>query len=169
MRYREKSQAISVLETLHIISRKQDANRNVSYDLLPAFRKSLRHAFEGSGNHRSFGVPASQSDPHKVDIAFLDNYARTQWENILFYMVGSTVGLVTSGADGRDVHHATKKLLEMGDFISKRGSRIHITRNGFTFVLQDTNTQVWTLLIVYLKSARQVLPRWPWCVNVLIL
>lgn len=153
---RDKNQAISVLETLHIISQKQDANRAVSYDLLPAFRKSLRQAFEGSGNHRSFGVPASQPDPRKVDIAFLDNYARTQWENILFYMVGSTVGLSTRGAGGQDVHNATKKLLEIGDFIAKRGGHITITRNGFTFVLQDTNTQVWTLLIVYLKSARQV-------------
>ncbi|KAF2280150.1 RNA polymerase II transcription factor B subunit 2 [Westerdykella ornata] len=150
---KEKEKALSVLDQLHIIVHRVDASRQVSYELYKGFQRSLRHALEGSGTHGSFGVPASQPDPNKVDVAFLDDYARKQWENILFYMVGSTVGLATSGALGQDVGTGTKQLLKMGDFVKVVNGRVNITQAGFSFVLQDTNAQVWSLLIVYLRNA----------------
>jgi transcription initiation factor TFIIH subunit 4 len=153
---REKDKALSVLEQLHIIVLKQDANRHSSYELYKGFQKSLRQALEGSGTHRSFGVPSSQPDPNQVTVAFLDEYARRQWENILYYMVGSTVGFATAGALGQDVGEGTKALLKMGEFVKVNNGRVSITRAGFTFVLQETNAQVWSLLIVYLRNSPQV-------------
>ncbi|KAF2660491.1 transcription factor Tfb2 [Lophiostoma macrostomum CBS 122681] len=152
----EKDKALSVLEQLHIIVLKQDANRHSSYELYKGFQKSLRQALEGSGTHRSFGVPSSQPDPNKVTVAFLDEYARKQWENILYYMVGSTVGFATAGALGQDVGEGTKALLKMGEFVKVNNGRVSITRAGFTFVLQETNAQVWSLLIVYLRNSPQL-------------
>jgi transcription initiation factor TFIIH subunit 4 len=149
----EKEKSLSVLQQLHIVSTKNDDNGQTYYELVPKFARSLRQALEGSGTHRSFGVPSSQPDPNKVSIAFLDEYARNQWENILFYMVGSTVGLSTSGAQGRDLDNGTKRLLQLGNYITSGGK---ITREGFSFVLQETNAQVWSLLIVYLRNAPSV-------------
>ena len=153
---REKEKALSVLEQLHILILKQDSSRHTFYELYKHFRTSLRQALEGSGTHRSFGVPSSQPDPNRVSVSFLDDYARKQWENILFYMVGSTVGLATSGSLGQDVGEGTKALLKLGEFVKVMGNRVTITSQGFTFVLQETNAQVWSLLIVYLKNSPQV-------------
>ena len=148
---REREKSLAVLEQLHIVVSRQDANRHTSYELYEGFARSLRQALEGSGTHRSFGVPSSEPDPNRVSIAFLDEFARSQWENILFYMVGSTVGLATASALGQDVNAGTKDLLKAGDFVKVAHGRVSITRAGFTFVLQETNAQVWSLLIEYLK------------------
>ncbi|KAF2785957.1 transcription factor Tfb2 [Melanomma pulvis-pyrius CBS 109.77] len=153
---REREKALAVLEQLHIVVPQQDAHRRTSYELYPGFARSLRQALEGSGTHRSFGVPSSTPDPKRVTVAFLDEYARNQWENILFYMVGSTVGLANAGALAQDVNEGTKALLRAGDFVKLAHGRVSITRAGFTFVLQETNAQVWSLLIVYLKHAPQL-------------
>lgn len=151
---RAKKEALYILEKLHIIVLKQDAARHTSYELYKGFALSLRHALEGSGTHRSFGVPSNKPDPNKVSIAFLDEYARKQWENILFYMVGTTVGF--KGSVSQDVGKGTKSLLEAGDYVRMSHGQLSITRTGFTFVLQDTNAQVWSLLIEYLKFVNQV-------------
>ncbi|KAF2000106.1 transcription factor Tfb2 [Amniculicola lignicola CBS 123094] len=151
-----KDKALSALERLHIIQAKQDATRHMHYELSKGFANSLRQALTGGGTHRSFGVPSSTPDPNKVDTEFLDAYARKQWENILFYMVGSTVGLASSAQLSQDIGLGTKKLLEMGNFVQVRSGRVSITREGFTFVLQETNAQVWSLLIVYLRHTPEL-------------
>ncbi|KAF2267920.1 transcription factor Tfb2 [Lojkania enalia] len=153
---KDKEKALSVLEQLHIILGKQDSQRHISYELYKGFAHSLRQALTGGGTHRSFGVPSSQLDSNKVSVTFLDEYARKQWENILFYMVGSTVGLTGSNMVGQDIGEGTKALLRAGDFVKVAHGRVSITRTGFTFVLQETNAQVWSLLIVYLKHAPQL-------------
>lgn len=91
-----------------------------------------------------------------MDIAFLDRYAQKQWESILFYMVGSTAGLANADSFGSSVGEGTKTLLRNGEFVRVGHGRVHITRTGFTFVLQEVNAQVWSLLIVYLKHAPSV-------------
>jgi len=154
---KQREKALSVLEQLHIIVSQLDANRQMSYELYKGFARSLRQALEGSGSHRSFGVPSSTPDADRATIAFLDEYARQKWENILFYMVGSTVGLANASALGEDVNEGTKALLRAGEFVKVAHGRVSITREGFTFVLQETNAQVWSLLIVYLKHAPQVI------------
>ncbi|PVI06179.1 RNA polymerase II transcription factor-like protein B subunit 2 [Periconia macrospinosa] len=142
--------SLYILEKLHILELKQrDTSRQIEYSLAPGFSKSLRQALEGSGTHRSFGVPAPQTGERKVTIQELDDYAQGQWESLLFYMVGGTVGF--QGSVGGDIGQGTKTLLEGGGFVAKNHGKIGITRTGFMFVLQDTNAQVWSLLIEYLK------------------
>jgi transcription initiation factor TFIIH subunit 4 len=91
-----------------------------------------------------------------VSIRDLDEYAQKQWENILFYMVGSTVGLASAKVLGQDVGEGTKSLLKIGEFVRIMNGKITITKQGFTFVLQETNAQVWSLLIVYLRNSPTV-------------
>lgn len=153
-----KEQSLYTLEQLHILNLKQDEERRYSYSLNPGFAKSLRQALEGSGTHRSFGVPASRNEDREqgVTVEFLDLYAREQWESILFYMVASTAGLKNKGQVGKEIGEGTKTLLKEGGFVRTAHGKVGITREGFSFVLQETNAQVWSLLIVYLRMVGQL-------------
>ena len=84
-----------------------------------------------------------------MSIESLDTYARSQWEAILYYVVGS----VNSGMETTaEISDSTKELLSMGGFVSAKGHRkAQITKKGFEFLLEEINAQIWTLLIEYLK------------------
>lgn len=110
-------------------------------------------ALTGGGNHRSFGVPCSTPDQNPVDTDYLDTFARGQWEAILYYVVGSADAALAGKVN---ISAGTKQLLEMGGFVSLRGKSAHITQGGFSFLLEEINAQVWTLLIEYLKFSPDV-------------
>jgi len=117
--------------------------------LSKAFSKSLRNALTGGGDHRSFGVASTDIGKSGITSEYLDTYARSQWEAILYYVVGS----VNSGVEtSAEISDSTKSLLSMGGFVSTKGNRrAQITKKGFEFLLEDINAQIWTLLIEYLK------------------
>ncbi|KAI0532971.1 transcription factor Tfb2 [Xylaria digitata] len=150
---REKDQAISILRSLHIVQR--DASPTIS--LTPNFRNSLRLVLEGGGDHDSFGVPSTQPIPHNIDLPFLDQYAQGKWDSILHFVVNS-VGF-SSGPDrgSNGPKQSVKDLMIRGHLVERRGgSGISITQAGFTFLLQEANAQVWTLLLLWLESADAV-------------
>jgi transcription initiation factor TFIIH subunit 4 len=92
----------------------------------------------------------------KVSVKALDAWARGQWEAILYFMVGTTG---SEAAVSRDMARATpsmKTLLSSGGFVVVKGERVNITKEGFTFLLQETHAQVWSLLIVYLNKGEEV-------------
>ncbi|KAL2355367.1 transcription factor Tfb2-domain-containing protein [Cryomyces antarcticus] len=144
----EKDQALNVLERLHILPSSARA-----YKLSDSFAASLRLALTGGGNHRSFGVPCSTPDKHQVSIDFLDAYAQRQWETILYYVV-SSAGTGMEG--GIEISNGSKTLLKLGNFVVEKARRPTITQMGFEFLLQETNGQVWNLLIVYLDNAENL-------------
>lgn len=148
---REKDQAVSILRSLHIVQR--DASPTVS--LTPNFRNSLRLALEGGGDHNSFGVPSAQPVPGDVDLNFLDRYAQKKWDDILHFVVNS-VGFGSGSEDrvSNGPKQSVKDLMLRGRLVERRGgSGINITQAGFTFLLQEANAQVWTLLLLWLDSA----------------
>ncbi len=117
------------------------------------------------GNHQSFGVPVDTSDDKKkIDIPFLDRYASRQFEAILHFLVGQSSEVQPSGG----VIHLllTSKLMEkygapymMGmelKFAPRHLGTPKITNNGFSFLLQEGNSQIWALLIQYLEIAEEV-------------
>lgn len=117
------------------------------------FASSLRQALTGSDNTHSFGVPCLTPDERPVSVSDLDEYARRQWEGVLGYMVG------TSGFGVRDtvnLSKGVKQLLQAGHLVEIRHSRVDITQDGFAFVLQDVNTQVWQILILFVESAEAI-------------
>jgi transcription initiation factor TFIIH subunit 4 len=153
----EREQALSILDRLHILTSKREDDRSISYSLSQGFQRSLRQAIEGSGTHRTFGVPASDTERggERLGIDFLDQHARQQWEGILFFMVSGAAGF-QPGSVRMDVGPGTKKLLHAGDLVRTVHGTPRITKEGFSFVLQETNAQVWNLLIVYLKMVNDV-------------
>ncbi|RYO14044.1 RNA polymerase II transcription factor B subunit 2 [Alternaria arborescens] len=155
---REKEQALFTLERLHIIAQVKQDDGTMAWTISTGFQKSLRNALEGSGTHRSFGVPATreESGGKRLSVDFLDEYSRSQWEGILYYLVSGAAGLSKDSISRAEVGPGTKKLLHTGDLVRTVHGSPRITKDGFSFVLQETNAQVWSLLIVYLKMTNEL-------------
>ncbi|KAK8111374.1 General transcription and DNA repair factor IIH subunit [Apiospora kogelbergensis] len=149
---RQKDQALATLRSLHII---QSAGPQ-SMTLTTNFRNSLRLALEGGGDHHSFGVPSTLPVPADVDLGFLDRYARKKWDDILHYVVNSVEysDMREKDTGGGGPKASVKELLIAGRLVEKRSvATISITQAGFTFLLQEANSQVWTLLLLWLEAA----------------
>jgi transcription initiation factor TFIIH subunit 4 len=99
-------------------------------------------------------VPSSNSVEDNVSIADLDDHARKQWEAVLGYMVGSTVEGGVAAA-GSKLGTGVTTLLKMGGLVNAK-AKVEITTDGFAFILQEVNAQVWTILILYLQNAESV-------------
>ncbi|KAI9673441.1 MAG: RNA polymerase II transcription factor B 52 kDa subunit [Caeruleum heppii] len=150
----EREQALSMLNRLHILTVASDPGQPQTLKLTNPFAQSLSRALTGGGDHQSFGVPCEVPDKHQVDLDFLDAFARSQWEGILHYMVGST-GLSGDGA-GEGPSQGVTKLLQLGGLVEVKGRRVEITQAGFSFLLQEVNAQIWSLLIFYVKHAKDL-------------
>ncbi|EFQ34554.1 transcription factor tfb2 [Colletotrichum graminicola M1.001] len=147
---RQKDQAISTLRSLHILQiTVPSKERPQEMQLTTNFKNSLRLALEGGGTHNSFGVPSSLPAPPEITVPFLDRYARRKWEDILHYIV-NTVN--PGGADLGGPKSSVKNLLVAGQLVRRQGSAVGITQAGFTFLLQEANAQVWTLLLLWLEA-----------------
>ncbi|PQE03964.1 hypothetical protein CJF31_00003088 [Rutstroemia sp. NJR-2017a BVV2] len=151
---RQKDQALSLLSRLHIVTitaLTREEPQTVA--LTKNFGSSLRLALTGGGDHQSFGVPSSDLVTADVDLDFLDEHARTQWEGILHYMVNSVGEGIRQEAQGPA--NSVKQLLEAGKLVT-RGRGVGITQAGFSFLLQEVNAQVWTLLLLWIENAEQM-------------
>jgi transcription initiation factor TFIIH subunit 4 len=63
----------------------------------------------------------------------------------------------TSGPGVREtvsLSRGVKQLLQAGHLVEIHHGRVDITQDGFAFVLQDVNTQVWQIIILYVESAK---------------
>ncbi|KAL8961624.1 MAG: hypothetical protein Q9183_005282, partial [Haloplaca sp. 2 TL-2023] len=131
--------AVDLLERLQIVKRIAEPGQPRSYNLTNPFAASLRLALTGAGNHKSFGVPYNSERDERMTISQLDEFARSQWESVLGYMVGSTaIGLDNAGAN---LDISVKRLLQYGALVEASGRNVYITQEGFAFVLQEVNAQ----------------------------
>ena len=144
-----------MLRTLHMVTITAGKDNPQVVALTDNFSSSLRLALTGGGDHQSFGVPSSDQATGDIDTKFLDDYARAQWEGILHYVVNS-VG-VGAQQEGQGPTASLKQLLEAGNLVTR--GRHHgggITQAGFSFLLQEVNAQVWTLLLLWIENAEKV-------------
>ncbi|KAJ5604990.1 hypothetical protein N7510_010144 [Penicillium lagena] len=133
--------------------RQKKTVRLPAYQVTKEFARSLQQALMGSENSQSFGVFSQGPDQTPVSIADLDDYARRQWEGVLGYMVGTDA---LGGSREVKLSNGVKQLLQAGHLVEIRDRRVDITKDGFGFVLQDVNTQVWHILILYVESAEAI-------------
>ncbi|KAK1755514.1 RNA polymerase II transcription factor B subunit 2 [Echria macrotheca] len=152
---RDRDRALSILRSLHIVTiTPSGKDRPQELYLTTNFRNSLRQALEGGADHNSFGVPSTLPADPAVDIAFLDAYARKKLEDILHYVVNA-VGADRGGKQGGGLNTTVKNLMQAGRLVERRANGaggIAITQAGFTFLLQEANAQVWTLLLLWLEA-----------------
>ncbi|ORY79854.1 transcription factor TFIIH complex subunit Tfb2 [Protomyces lactucae-debilis] len=137
-----QAQAFEKLSQLNILKESSVRGGPSLIDLNPLYRKNLKLALKGGGNHNSFGLPAAEAE-ETPDVAFLDQIATETWENILHFMVGTT--LSAQQQPGRSV----VSLLQHSGLWTTQG----ITSAGFQFLLQDSNAQVWSLILQYLETS----------------
>lgn len=161
-----RDRALSILRSLHIVQiTPPGRDRPQEVQLTTNFKNSLRLALEGGGTHNSFGVPSTLPVDPRIDIAHLDNYARRKWEDILHYVVNSVPVHGDGGGGGSGYggggygggpKASVKDLLLAGRLVERRPDTkggVGITQAGFTFLLQEANAQVWTLLLLWLEAA----------------
>ncbi len=153
----EKEVAIDLLNRYHIF-KSTNVGSGRAYTLTPDFAKSLRVALTGASNANSFGNAVSVPR-HVVSVMDLDEHARRQWEGILGYMVGSSAILFEGESQPIKPSPGAMELLKAGHLIeltgsSYRGQTPKITKEGFAFVLQDVNTQIWSLLFLFVSNAK---------------
>ncbi|PGH13572.1 hypothetical protein AJ79_03565 [Helicocarpus griseus UAMH5409] len=150
---RERDNALSILGRLHILSNTTTSDHVRAYMVTDPFASSLRQALTGGDKQQSFGVPSVTPDENTMTVAQLDDYARRQWEGVLGYMVGTSVLGVQQTVT---LSKGVKQLLQACHLVEVRDRRVEITKEGFAFVLQDVNTQVWHILILYVENAEQI-------------
>lgn len=156
-RQRQRDNAISILGRLHILQSKLSDEKVRTYVVTDPFASSLRQALTGSADTLSFGVLSDTPDQYSISIDFLDDFARRQWEAVLGYMVGTSAFEQNKGPrDGASLSESVKQLLQAGHLVELRGRSVDITKDGFGFVLQDVNTQVWHILILYVQTAEAI-------------
>ncbi|TNY20418.1 RNA polymerase II transcription factor B subunit 2 [Rhodotorula diobovata] len=153
---RQLTSSLSALFHLHILTPRgahpSSALRDdTALDMSEGFRDSFRLALTGGGKKGSFGAAAPEQDD-EVTVQFLDNYAETQWETIQHFMVGSDAGAKKPG--DKVLVLLAKSGLMMSPTASLRTMRI--TSKGFQFLLEDVNTQLWDLLLVYLEESQDL-------------
>ncbi|KAJ4405665.1 RNA polymerase II transcription factor B 52 kDa subunit [Neurospora sp. IMI 360204] len=151
-----RDRTIAALRSLHILQVSPPGkDRTQEIQITTSFKKGLQLAFEGGGEDGSFGVPSSLPVDPTIDIAYLDKYARKKWDDILHYVVNS-LGVHGSSEGVSGPKASVKELLLAGRLVERRPDTrtgIGITQAGFTFLLQESNAQVWTLLLLWLEAA----------------
>ncbi|KAF7510511.1 hypothetical protein GJ744_006357 [Endocarpon pusillum] len=150
----EKEHALDLLQRYHITA----VSSSKAYTLTENFSRSLRQALTGGGDTKSFGEIAHPPSNPSITVEDLDGFARNQWEGILGYMVGNSAIPLESTSTVVDPSPGVIELLKAGHLIelagsSRLGYSPKITKDGFAFVLQDINTQVWSLLFLYVDHA----------------
>ncbi|TQV97829.1 hypothetical protein V2A60_006448 [Cordyceps javanica] len=151
---RQKDQVLSTLRSLHIVQISAPSkDKTQEVQLTANFRASMRLALTGGGNHNSFGVPSTLAVPPEIDLPFLDRYARRRWDDILHFVVSSVGFKSTGGAGGEGPNKSVRDILIAGRLVDRRpNGSVGITQAGFTFLLQEANAQVWTLLLLWLEA-----------------
>ncbi|KAJ1020638.1 hypothetical protein NDA16_004031 [Ustilago loliicola] len=144
--------AVDKLSRLSVVQLKSTGGKQILL-LNAVFTDGMRRALTGGGKHRSFGVPCDTEDKNAVDVAFLDQYARTKWETILHYMVGSE----NSSTPREPVLYLLRRsnLMQPRSTSGSGSGGLNITSRGFQFLLEDVNTQLWDLLLQYLDMAEE--------------
>lgn len=154
--FRERERCLSLLTRLSIVSitaPTKEAPQTIK--LTKNFGTSLRMALTGGGEHQSFGTPSSNFNADGIDIGYLDNLARNQWEKILHYVVNSVGQNHQEAGDGPA--ETVKHLLQRGNLVNKgKLSAGGITQAGFSFLLQEVNAQVWTLLLLWIDNSESM-------------
>lgn len=135
--------AIKSMKSLHLLIPVK-GNGPMMITLNHTFRESFKNALTGGQVNNSFGIVVEEAND-VVTMNMLDSYSADKWETILHFMVGTSLANIPSENVLNLLKHS--KLMEelntTGEF--------KITNEGFQFLLQEVNSQIWTLLLQYLK------------------
>ncbi|KAJ2661129.1 RNA polymerase II transcription factor B 52 kDa subunit [Coemansia sp. RSA 1199] len=116
--------------------------------LNPIFREQLRNALTGGGDFSSFGIPYTGPRDARIDPKRLAKYADERWEAVLHFMVGRSAHDAAT-----PLSESVRDVLRMSRLMEDGPMGMQITNSGFQFLLQNAASQVWTVLLQYLRLA----------------
>lgn len=140
--------AIKSMKSLHLLIPVR-SNGPMLIDLNHTFRESFKNALTGGKVSNSFGI-VMELDNDAVTTDMLDKYSADKWETILHFMVGTSLAHIPSENVLNLLKHS--KLMEE----SNTTGEYKITNEGFQFLLQEVNSQLWALLLQYLKMTEML-------------
>ncbi|KAJ2512216.1 RNA polymerase II transcription factor B 52 kDa subunit, partial [Coemansia sp. RSA 1939] len=146
--------------------KKENGTAEVVVSLNTVFRTQLRNALTGGGDFGSFGIVYRGPRDPRITQSWLARYAAERWESILHFMVGQSADVAPPSESVRGILKMSR-LMDEGkpaahgenendnEDVNEAGSRggLRITNSGFQFLLQDPVSQVWTVLLQYLRLA----------------
>ncbi|XP_059607829.1 general transcription factor IIH subunit 4 [Phlebotomus argentipes] len=149
---KEHTSAIGILSDLGVWRAAAIPGGLPAWELCPTYKKNLKIALLGGGKPWSMSN-SLESDSKARDVAFLDNYAMSRWRCVLHYMVGACN---TKAPDGEAISPDAVRILLHANLMKREddGSCV-ITKQGFQFLLLDTQAQVWHFMLQYLDTCHQ--------------
>ncbi|EIW67546.1 hypothetical protein TREMEDRAFT_33390 [Tremella mesenterica DSM 1558] len=137
----------------------QQGKRGHHTPMNDVFKRGLRNALTGSGTSNSFGLPypLSPTDEYPSESQLIQFGDRT-WESILKYMVSSGLdrGFPVARPETSVLRllHSSGLMADLSESNGRQQSldRMTITSQGFQFLLEDRQTQLWQILVFYLTS-----------------
>ncbi|DBA03386.1 TPA: hypothetical protein N0F65_004663, partial [Lagenidium giganteum] len=118
-----------------------------TYQLHPAFQKQLRFALSNlGGSPWENGRLRLGPEEETFTAVDLERYARSRWDSVLHFMVGSTA-VREPPRSVIDILVQTRLMAESTD---KRA--LHITDTGYEFMLKDIHVQMWIFVLEYIKT-----------------
>eukprot|EP00744_Colponema_vietnamica_P021476 GILI01030698.1.p1 GENE.GILI01030698.1~~GILI01030698.1.p1 ORF type:complete len:445 (-),score=89.02 GILI01030698.1:57-1391(-) len=141
----QQRQALHKMVGLRIILQAENSGTgpDATFKINPVFQHQLRHIIaQGPLKY----LPVAKKDKNQPSIQDLDDYAKDSWETVLHYMVGSTSVPVPS--DG-----IVDLLVQCNLIQHDAENRVNITPAGFQFLLKDTVSQMWKIILMYVETA----------------
>lgn len=109
---------------------------------------------------------ALDTDSKARDVVFLDNYALARWRCVLHFMVGAGAA---KGPENEGISPDAVRILLHAQLMKRdeTDGSAAITRQGFQFLLLDTQVQVWHFMLQYLDTCEQRGLNLPECLSML--
>lgn len=151
---KEHGQATSTLSELMVWRSVAIPGGLPGWELMPTFKKNMKIALLGGGRPWTMSNTL-EVDAKARDIAFLDSYAMSRWRCVLHYMVGASGALKDTESEGISVD-AVRILLSANLMKPDENDGVRvITRQGFQFLLLDTQAQIWHFMLQYLDTCEE--------------
>lgn len=136
-------------DTQHSNGDAASSNYKEMYELDAVFQKNLAATFSGKAQQHQTTHLREVNEENAAGapaISTLNNYAESSWEMLLSFVLGEELEASPS-------EPLTATLIHAG-IIADTSDGLSLTAEGYQYVLRDTYSQVWTLLITFV--AKQV-------------
>ncbi|TMW61849.1 hypothetical protein Poli38472_010912 [Pythium oligandrum] len=118
-----------------------------TYQLNPVFQKQLRFALGNiGGSPWEAGRARLPKEVETFTAMDLERYARSRWDSVLHFMVGSTAV--------QEPHRQVVDILVDTKLMHQNPETraLHITDTGYEFMLKDIHMQMWIFMLEYIRT-----------------
>lgn len=162
---KEQASATSCLTELNVWRVAAIPGGLPAWELSSTFSKNLKIALLGGG--RPWSMSTFMDGPKPKEVSFLDTYAMSRWRCVLHYMVGA--GSNSKNRENEGISPDAVRILLHANLMRRdeRDGTPSISRQGFQFLLLDSQAQVWHFMLQYLDTCEERGLNLPECLSML--